>query len=182
MPSNAAAEGTSSSAATAPSAHVYARRDPITKKPRYLSETTRTYAEAEKALTRLLAPVDRERSSTTSGTVGYLLSRWLEVADLELSTRDGYEGYIRRNIIPALGDVPLRKLDTETLDRFYAHLRAYGRRCRVCWARAGRPGAGVPDRPWRRSGALQMAAAADGRRPTVGSLGAVRSSCGGSAG
>jgi hypothetical protein len=60
-------------------------------------------------------------------------------------------GYIRRNIILALRDVPLRKLDTETLDRFYAHLRPYGRRCRVCWARAGRPGAGVPDRPWRRS-------------------------------
>jgi integrase len=55
----------------------------------------------------------RERSPTTSGTVGYLLSRWLEVADLELTTRDGYESYIRRNILPALGDVPLRKLDTE---------------------------------------------------------------------
>ena len=28
--------------------HVYAGRDPITKKPRYLSETTRTYGEAGK--------------------------------------------------------------------------------------------------------------------------------------
>jgi hypothetical protein len=115
--------------------HVYAGRDPITKKPRYLSETTKTYDDAEKAMTRLLAQVDRERSPTTSGTVGYLLSRWLEVADLELTTRDGYEGYIRRNILPTLGDVPLRKLDTEMLDRFYAHLRARGGRCRVCWDR-----------------------------------------------
>jgi integrase len=116
--------------------HVYAGRDPITKKPRYLSETVKTYADAEKAMTRLLAQVDRERSPTTSGTVGYLLSRWLEVADLELTTRDGYEGYIRRNIVPTLGDVPLRKLDTETLDRFYAHLRSHGGRCRLCWDRA----------------------------------------------
>jgi hypothetical protein len=35
--------------------------------------------------------------------VGYLLSRWLEVADLESTTRDGYDGYIRRNIVSALG-------------------------------------------------------------------------------
>jgi integrase len=106
--------------------HVYAGRYPLTKKPRYLSETAKTYGDAEKAMTRLLALVDRERSPTTSGTVGYLLCRWLEVADLELTTRDGYEGYSRRNILPALGDVPLRKLDTETLDRFYGHLRAHG--------------------------------------------------------
>jgi integrase len=116
-------------------AYVYAGRDPITKKERYLSETVRTYDQAEKALTRLLAQVDQQRSPATSGTVGYLLTRWLEVADLELTTRDGYEGYIRRNILPTLGDVPLRKLDPETLDRFYAHQRAHGGRCRVCWER-----------------------------------------------
>jgi hypothetical protein len=69
--------------------HVYAGRDPITKKPCYLSETAKTYGEAGKAMTCLLAQVDRERSPTTSGTVGYLLSGWLEVADLELTTRDG---------------------------------------------------------------------------------------------
>jgi hypothetical protein len=108
-PSNAAAEGTSSSAATAPSARTSTRdATRITKKPRYLSETARTYDDAKKALTLLLAQVDHQRSPTTSGTVGYLLSHWLEVADLELGTRDGYEGYIRRNIVPTLGDVPLR--------------------------------------------------------------------------
>ena len=83
----------------------------------------KTYGEAERALTRLLAQVDRERSPTTSGTVGYLLSRWLEVADLELTTRDGYEGYIHGNILPTPGDVSLRKLDTEMLDRFYGPSR-----------------------------------------------------------
>jgi hypothetical protein len=51
--------------------------------------------------------------------------------------RDGYERYIRSNIVPALGDVPLRKLDPETLDRFYAHQRAYGGQCRACWDPTG---------------------------------------------
>ena len=50
--------------------HVYAGRDPITKKPRYLTETARTYDEAEKVQTRLLAQVDQQRSPATSGTVG----------------------------------------------------------------------------------------------------------------
>src|SRR6266545_4254079 len=114
----------------------YAGLDPITKKPRYLAETAPTHAEAEKALTRLLAQVDQQRTPATAATVAHLIRRWLEVADLELTTRDGYEGYIRRNILPVLGETPLRRLDTATLDRFYAHVRAHGGRCHVCAARA----------------------------------------------
>ena len=61
-----------------------------------------------KALTRLLAQVDRQRSPATGATVATLIARWLEVADLELTTCDGYEGYIRRNILPILGDTLAR--------------------------------------------------------------------------
>jgi integrase len=114
------------------------RRGPDHQEQRYLTETAPTHAEAEKALTRLLARVDQQRSPATGATVATLIARWLEAADLELSTRDGYEGYIRRNILPALGDLPLRRLDAETLDRFYAHLRAHGGRCPRCWDRARR--------------------------------------------
>jgi integrase len=119
----------------------YAGVDPMTKKQRYLTETARTYDDAEKALTWLLAQVDQQRSPATGATVASLIARWLEVADLELTTRDGYEGYkgyIRRNIPPVLGDMPLRRLNAETLDRFYAHLRAHGGRCTRCWDRARR--------------------------------------------
>ncbi|MGP3952842.1 hypothetical protein [Streptomyces sp. 7N604] len=58
-------------------------------------------------------------------TLSQLLERWLEVADLELTTREAHEGYIARTINPALGDQPLRKLQhrVDLLDRMYVHLR-----------------------------------------------------------
>ncbi len=74
--------------------------------------------DAEKLLTSLLGQVDEQRSPNTRATVAYLLDRWLEVTDLELTTRLTYEGYIRRSILPALGDLPLRKVTVDVLDRF----------------------------------------------------------------
>jgi hypothetical protein len=47
----------------------------------------------------------------------------MEVAELELFTRETYDGYIRRTILPALGSMPLRKLRGPVLDTFYARLR-----------------------------------------------------------
>jgi len=57
---------------------------------------------------------------------------WLETSDHELTTRNTYEGYIKGKILPALGTVPIRKVDVETLDRFYIELRKRG-------GRGGRP-------------------------------------------
>jgi integrase len=37
-----------------------------------------------------------------------------------------YKGYIERTILPTLGHLPLRRLDTSTLDRFYSELRGRG--------------------------------------------------------
>jgi hypothetical protein len=65
---------------------VYVGLDAITKKPLYLNETARTYGEADKALA-LLAQADQQRSPATSGALGRLLTRWLEVAKVELTTR-----------------------------------------------------------------------------------------------
>jgi integrase len=48
------------------------------------------------------------------------------MADLAWSTRVTYRGYLDRTIIPALGHLPLRRLDTATLDRFYTTLRSRG--------------------------------------------------------
>jgi hypothetical protein len=58
--------------------------------------------------------------------VGYLLDQYMAVADLDVSTREGYEGYIRRTIKPALGGMELRKLRGPVLDTFYARLRQCG--------------------------------------------------------
>ena len=48
------------------------------------------------------------------------------MADLAWSTRVTYKGYIERTILPTLGHLPLRRLDTATLDRFYSELRGRG--------------------------------------------------------
>jgi integrase len=105
---------------------VYAGRDPFTRRERRLTGTASTPREAERLRTRLLGQVDGQRLPNTKATVRQLLDRWLETANLELSTRHNYEGYVRRQINPALGDLPIGKLTPETLDSFYAHLRGGG--------------------------------------------------------
>ena len=51
----------------------------------------------------------------SSATVGLPLDRYLDVADLEVSTREAHEGYIRRTINPVLGEVRVRKLRADAL-------------------------------------------------------------------
>jgi len=105
---------------------VHAGHDPITGKRRNLTGTARTKREAQALRARLLTQVNEGRRPATDATVAQLLTRWLEVADLAWSTRVTYQGYVDRAILPALGHVPLRRLDTATLDRFYTTLRARG--------------------------------------------------------
>src|SRR6266705_2908124 len=120
---------------------VYAGLDPVTGRQRYLAETVSTRDEAERTLTRLLHQVDDPPNPNTRATVGYLLDRWLAVADLELSTRAGYQSLIEHHIRPALGDMPLRRLTVDLLDRLYVQLRQHGHRCQRCarLAREGKP-------------------------------------------
>ena len=109
---------------------VYAGMDPISKRRIYLTEIVpagpRAGQEAERARTRLLNQVDERRSPRTRATVGQLLDKWLDVLDVDPSTRRTYDGYIRKHIRPLLGSLSLTRLDVETLDSFYAELR----RCR----------------------------------------------------
>src|SRR5215207_4562112 len=110
---------------------VYAGADPLTGKDHYLSEVVpggpKAAAQAEKVRTRLLAQVDEKRNPRTSATVNQLLDRYLAVLDVEQTTRDGYERYMRIHIRPLLGELPLSRIDGEILDSFYAVLRT----CRV---------------------------------------------------
>ncbi|MDG9677767.1 tyrosine-type recombinase/integrase [Micromonospora sp. DH14] len=109
---------------------VYAGVDPISGKRHYLTEVIpagRTAAkEAEKARTRLLAQVDERRNPRTRATLDQLLDRWLEVADIEATTRMGYVNKLNKHVRPVLGKLPVGRLDAETLESFYASLR----RCR----------------------------------------------------
>lgn len=110
---------------------VYAGKDPITGRKVYLKETHPDRPGAERARDRLIAQVEAERIPDQAATVAYLLDRWVEVVDHELSTRETNEGYIRRTLKPALGDMPLRKLQhrVDILDRLYTHLRRCNALC-----------------------------------------------------
>ena len=102
---------------------VFAGVDPVTRRDRYLSETVKgtdrpARREAEKVMARLQAEVDGQRSAQSSVTLGYTLDEWLKTLEVEDSTRDGYTGYVERNIRPTLGAVPIAKLSTRTLETF----------------------------------------------------------------
>jgi hypothetical protein len=51
---------------------------------------------------------------------------WLRTHEAEVTTLDGYRGYVRRAIEPALGSVPLPRVSAQLLEELYAELR----RCR----------------------------------------------------
>jgi integrase len=112
---------------------VYSGMDPISKRRMYLTEVVppgpKAGDEAEKVRTRLLHQIDQKRNPRTRATVSQLLDKWLQVLDVDPSTRRSYEGYIRNHIRPILGPLPLTRLDVETLDSFYAELRRCQEHC-----------------------------------------------------
>jgi integrase len=112
---------------------VYAGIDPVTKKKHYLAEVIpagpRAARDAEKTRTRLLAQVDERRNPRTRATMNQLLDRWLEVLDVDVSTRRGYISKIETHIRPLLGMTPVSKVDVEALESFYAVLRRCRKHC-----------------------------------------------------
>ena len=105
---------------------VYAGTDPLTGKEMRLKATAKTAEHAQAELARLLEQASVGQQPESAATVGYLLDQYMAVADLDVSTREGYDGYIRRTIKPALGGMELRKLRGPVLDTFYARLRRCG--------------------------------------------------------
>lgn len=108
---------------------VYAGVDPLTGKDRYLTESASDEPAAQRVLTKLLSQVDEQRTTRTKATLGTALSAWLRTHEAEETTLDGYEGYIRRTIEPALGHVQLAKITPQVLEEFYAELRRCRQRC-----------------------------------------------------
>jgi hypothetical protein len=74
---------------------VYAGIDPVSKKRHDLVETVpagpSAAREAERVRTRLLNQVDERRNPRTKATLNQLLDRWLEVVELETTTRNSME-------------------------------------------------------------------------------------------
>jgi integrase len=105
---------------------VYSGLDPLTGRELRHRKTVKTETEAQIVLGRLLEQAEAGRRPDSRVTVGELIASYLDVAELDLSTRHTYEGYIRRTILPALGSIELRKVRGPMLDTFYARLRRCG--------------------------------------------------------
>ena len=103
--------------------HVYAGTDPLTGRALRHRQTVKTEEQARIVLGKLLERASAGQPPEFGITVRELLARHLEVAEFDVSTRETYEGYIRRTILPALGAIELRKLRGPVLDTFYARLR-----------------------------------------------------------
>lgn len=79
----------------------------------------------------MLDQVEAEARPDRSATVAVLLRRWMDVVDHELTTRETTEGYVRRTLVPALGEMPVRKIQhrVDLIDRLYTHLRRCNQLC-----------------------------------------------------
>lgn len=113
---------------------VYAGVDPVTGRRSYLRETIdgtdkAARKRAEKALNKMLAQVDGQRSAPSSTSLSYALDEWMRTNEIEASTRKAYLGYIDRTIRPALGTTAVNKITARTLEGFYTDLRRCRARC-----------------------------------------------------
>ena len=77
--------------------------------------------------TRLIGQVDEQRSPRTRATVDQLMDRYLDVLDVEVTTRARYDAAIRLHVRPLLGSLPVAKLTGERIDAFQAVLRRFRR-------------------------------------------------------
>jgi integrase len=105
--------------------------DPISGKKRYRSKSFRgTKREAQKALTALVAEVDRGTVAPAAKTVGALLTAWLE--HIEHLGRSPTTLYGYRRLLEQLPDgfkkQPLGKVTPKLVDDLYVHLGTVGRR------------------------------------------------------
>lgn len=105
---------------------VYAGADPLTGRQLRLRQTAKTEERARILLGRLLEQAAAGARPSSDVRVAEVLTRYMAVAELEPSTRETYEGYIRRTILPALGSMELRKVRGPVLDTLYARLRRCG--------------------------------------------------------
>jgi integrase len=102
---------------------VSAGRDPVNGRARYLSRSVRgTKREAEAAMAALLVEVGQGGGQPgTDSTMRELIEQWLELRreSLSVTTYEGYLGKVRYRIMPALGDLSVRKLTVRDIDTFY---------------------------------------------------------------
>ena len=95
---------------------VYFGIDPVTDNARRVKRTVKTEAKAAAELANLLRAAEAENAPDDAATLALALERYLEVADLSVSTRATNETYIRRVMQPVLGHVRIRKIGPDSLE------------------------------------------------------------------
>jgi integrase len=111
---------------------VFSGTDPLTGKDVYLTGSAPTEKDAIRLRNRLRTEIAESRSSRTNGTLGHLLTEWLDQHPGEAQTVEDYRFLAKSFIIPALGDVRLTRLTQpgpSLIEKFYAELRRCRRRC-----------------------------------------------------
>ena len=112
-----------------------AGHDPVTGKQIFKNVLGKTQAEVKEKLARALVEAGQV-DFTKSGqyTVGTWMDTWFEnVAKIKVrpSSHQTYKGYIDNHIKPNIGNIPLEKLTTMDLQKFYRKLLTKGRVERV---------------------------------------------------
>lgn len=109
---------------------VYAGANPVTGRPRYLTQTIpagpNAGEEAEAACRRLLDRVREGRAPRTDVTISELVRRHLALLHTAETTRRSYRRMAGKHIDPLIGRLTLTAVTPEILDHFYAELQ----RCR----------------------------------------------------
>lgn len=108
-----------------------AGRDPETGKAIYKNVLGRSQAEVKEKLKQAIGEA-QALDITKAGK--YTVEEWMEVwfqdyAKIKVrpSSHQTYQGYIHNHIRPNIGDIPLEKLTSLDLQKFYKKLLAYGR-------------------------------------------------------
>lgn len=108
-----------------------AGRDPITGKPVYKNVLGKTQGEVKEKLKKAIEDSQQlDMSRSKSYTVESWIRLWYEVYTeprLREKTKEYYLNYIDNHIIPKIGKIPLEKLTTIQIQKFYNDLQKNGR-------------------------------------------------------
>lgn len=103
-----------------------AGRDPVSGRRRQISRSvTGSKREAQKVLNELAVEADRGRYVGTSTTFRQLSEQWLALVgnDLSPTTLRTYQNLLSKRILPAIGDLAVKNIQTSDLDLLYNGLQ-----------------------------------------------------------
>ena len=108
-----------------------AGHDPVTGKQIFKNVLGKTQAEVKEKLAKALVEAGQvDFTKVGQYTVGTWMDTWFEnVAKIKVrpSSHQTYKGYIDNHIKPSIGNIPLEKLTTMDLQKFYRKLLTKGR-------------------------------------------------------